>query len=285
MYADLAQEVQNLKLYVDGAIIELTVDIARANLGGLYRAVDNCRLYTDADDMVACVIGTRSIILADWEYFMAPIPYGTPNNTYNFPFYNDLLRTVTELEYILPMWRVYGDLLIGTGLEQICSERHAGDDDQAIVFAAALIDDIDEMLTYYGYARKIIQIYSASLGVANRRVCEIHQGSGCCITGHIFDQGEWTAEIGPVGARFRCKTVHHVGCKKAGSYDEASDDARADFYDAYLHFSELREEALDDYYGAQFGTTLANWTAIRNDLQEQISLQSDISTAFYNHKT
>ena len=55
LYDDLAQEVENLKKYVDGAIVELKVEIVEQQLGGLLRVIDTCQVYTIAEDMVDCM--------------------------------------------------------------------------------------------------------------------------------------------------------------------------------------------------------------------------------------
>lgn len=274
LYAALAQEVANLKLYVDGAITELKVEIVSQNLAGLYRAIDNCRVYINADDMVSCMIGARTVILADWQYFMPAIPQSEAGHQYYFPSFSDLLTTATELEYVLPMWRHYGDMIVSTGLELISSERHAGDEAQARAFGYTLIDDISEMIEYYNYAVRIIQTNSVNIPLHYRQVCEIHKGSGCCVAGHVFDHAEIEVDIGPGVSSFYCKVIYRVGCNYPDSMYKAESGAHDSFTRAYTEFSTFRNAALNDYYSTQFGSTISYWTAIKDDLESQLSLVS-----------
>lgn len=272
MFEDLQQEVANVKLYVDGAVTELKVDIVRQHLGGLFKSIDGCRVNTDAERVVDCVIGAISIIQGDWFFFM---PY-IKDPGYSFTSISELGNTAAELEYILPMWRIYGDLIIATGAERIASDRHAGNQTQAEQFALALIMDIDRMVSYYQNALKIIKLNAARQGGISAWVCEVHQGTGA-ITGRTHDSSEATITYGPGGASFECKIDYGVGCLIPNSYNSAFNEAMRMVGSKYYNeFRKIRTDAVDAYYSTEFGTTVSDWTAIRDNLQNQLSsLQSD----------
>lgn len=266
LYEDLYQEVENLKLYVDQSIAELTVEAIKANLGGLIIAAQDCEKHTDANLMLVCIVSVRSLILGDWVYFM-PYLKGSPGNRYTYHDIADLRKDASHLEHIMPMWRHYCDLLIDTGLEQIASSRHAGGQAEAEGAAVALANNIESMIEWYERALKVIKTFAITPSDFQGRACEAHTGTGCCITQHTYDQSNTEGIFGPKGSQFSCTSEYHKGCKDKSSWDKVTHDAKYYMFDPlYLNFRTVRLDAVSNYYGTQFGSSVNKWRQMRQEL-------------------
>ena len=276
LYADLYQEVENLRLYVDGAIAELTIDTIKKKLEGIYWDMDNCRKYIDADDMETCTISLLSNMITEIAFFIDPKVPGILGQKYMYESYAALKDDAIMLEHILPMFRDYGTLYINAALEEILSARHAGDDASAISFAVALCEMIDEFVEHYHKAVKVIKLYNVAIDSYE------FEGETCLVLVQDYDpnmpvaqyypqyyEGKWSCIFGPQD-EMKCASIWEVGCEIQDSSEKAGQKAQDVVMNYYDTFKPKRLTSLDAYYDTQFGLAVSNWTEIRNNLKSQI---------------
>ena len=131
VYNSLAEEINQLKEYMDQEISEAKLDYIKkifgTSNGGILSYSMHCQktYKNDAEDMAPCLENLHSMLTTQYHFFL-------PSDS-----------KVSSYEFSLPLFRMYGQLFVDTLLEQIGAARARGKESQAVAFADTLINKVE----------------------------------------------------------------------------------------------------------------------------------------------
>ena len=137
VYNSLAEEINQLKEYMDQEISEAKLDYIKkifgTSNGGILSYSMHCQktYKNDAEDMAPCLENLHSMLTTQYHFFL-------PSDS-----------KVSSYEFSLPLFRMYGQLFVDTLLEQIGAARARGKESQAAAFADTLINKVEAFKKHY----------------------------------------------------------------------------------------------------------------------------------------